>query len=99
MRRSRRWGRAKPHFRRTTVARLWPVPGLAPLAPDAVALARVTGGWKPRLVEKRVLDCDPGFGAEPWHGAVAALGTAMQALPAGRLAVTVVLSNHFVRYM
>ena len=31
--------------------------------------------------------CDPAFGAEPWHGALEALK-----------GVTVVLSNHFVRY-
>jgi hypothetical protein len=78
---------------------LWPDRLLASLEPNAVALARVKAGFKPRLIDKRVLDCDPGFGAEPWQGAVAALGTAMQALSAERLSVTVVLSNHFVRYI
>jgi hypothetical protein len=38
--------------------------------------------------------CDPAFGAEPWHGAVEALKNV--AWPRSR--VTVVLSNHFVRY-
>ena len=38
--------------------------------------------------------CDPAFGAEPWHGALEALKGV--AWPRSR--VTVVLSNHFVRY-
>ena len=39
--------------------------------------------------------CDPAFGAEPWQGALAALKGAQ--LP-GKCRVTVVLSNHLVRY-
>ena len=38
--------------------------------------------------------CDPAFGAEPWHGALEVLKDG--AWPRAR--VTVVLSNHFVRY-
>lgn len=39
--------------------------------------------------------CDPGFGAEPWQGAVAALASHAFAAPCS---VTVVLANPFVRY-
>jgi hypothetical protein len=39
--------------------------------------------------------CDPSFGAEPWQGAIAALKGVE--LPR-KCSVTVVLSNHFVRY-
>ena len=53
------------------------------LAPDHLAVG-----------ERRV-DCDPAFGAEPWHGAIAALrGVEWKE----RVRVDAVLSNHFVRY-
>ena len=81
------------------MSRLWPDRLLVSLEPAAVALARVTGGLKPRLVSKRVIECDPAFGAELWQGAVAALASALQALSGERLRATVVLSNHFVRYI
>ncbi len=42
---------------------------------------------------KRKLACDPAFGAQPWQGAIHALKNLDLA---GK--VTVVLSNHFVRY-
>jgi len=38
--------------------------------------------------------CDPAFGSEPWHGALEAL----KGIAFPRSRVTVVLSNHFVRY-
>jgi hypothetical protein len=38
--------------------------------------------------------CDPAYGAEPWHGALEAL----KGITFARARVTVVLSNHFVRY-
>lgn len=80
------------------MSRLWPDRLLVSLAPGAVALARVAGGLRPRLLDKHALDCDPAFGAESWQGAVAALGSAVKALRGERLRVTVVLSNDFVRY-
>ena len=71
---------------------------LIALEPDALAWVRLKAGWRARVTEKRTLACDPNLGPEPWRGAVAAL-----ARPAGEAAqasakVTVVLSNHFVRY-
>lgn len=38
--------------------------------------------------------CDPAYGSEPWHGALEAL----KGIKFARARVTVVLSNHFVRY-
>jgi len=71
---------------------------LVSLAPGAIALARATRGLRPRIVSKRVIDCDPAFGAEPWQGAAEALAKAIEPLRDERVDVTVVLSNHFARY-
>jgi hypothetical protein len=80
------------------VSRLWPERLLISLAPDAVALVRVAGRLRPRVISKQLLECDPAFGAAPWQGAVAALATALEPLRGERLDATLVLSNHFVRY-
>jgi len=64
------------------VSRLFPEPLYVRLAPAEIA---VGGNRYP---------CDPEFGQEPWHGAIEALKGV--AFPRSR--VTVVLSNHFVRY-
>jgi len=80
------------------VSRLWRDRLLVSLAPSSVALARVAGGLRPRIIAKQALDCDPAFGVESWQGAVAALATAAGRLRGERVNVTVVLSNYFVRY-
>lgn len=71
---------------------------LVGLAPGEVALVRVAGWPRPRIADKSVLSCDAQYGREPWEGAVAALEGAAGALRTRALDVTVVLSNHFVRY-
>jgi hypothetical protein len=71
---------------------------LISLTPDSVALVQVAGGLRPRIVDKKAVECDPGFGAAPWQGAVAALEAALAPLHAERVDATVVLSNQFVRY-
>jgi hypothetical protein len=69
------------------------------LSPAAVTLARLEGLLKPRLVAKRVIDCAPASaGGEPWQAAVATLPALATDLKDLRCDVTVVLSNHFVRY-
>ena len=71
---------------------------LIALAPDSLALLRISGGLRPRVSERRTIACDPALGTPPWQGAVAAL----EQLTGTRDAiarVTVVLSNHFVRFM
>jgi hypothetical protein len=71
---------------------------LVSLAPGAVSWVRLTRGVRPRVSAKRALAVDPEYGAEPWSGAVAALAPEAEQWRRERLAVTVVLSNHFVRY-
>jgi hypothetical protein len=62
---------------------LFPERRVVRLSPDAVA------------ADGRTLACDPAFGAEPWQGALAALRGLGFDRPSR---VTVVLSDHFVRY-
>ena len=71
---------------------------LVSLAPGTVAIARVAGGLRPRIVFKQAIDCDPAFGAEPWQGAAATLANVIEAVRDERMDVTAVLSNHFARY-
>lgn len=71
---------------------------LLSLAPAEVALLRVRGRRRPHLVKQAVVDCDAHFGREPWEGAAAALREATRDIRAEPLDVSVVLSNHFVRY-
>ena len=65
---------------------------MSPLFPESIVIklspAEVSVGSKS-------ISCDPAFGAEPWQGALAAL-KALE-LPK-KCRVTLVLSNHFVRY-
>lgn len=64
---------------------------MSPLFPERLlarlAPAEVTVGAKRH-------PCDPAYGTEPWHGALEAL----KGVGFPRSRVTVVLSNHFVRY-
>jgi hypothetical protein len=77
------------------VSRLFPDRLVIRLSPAEVAAARFRGFVRKRIVETRSVACDPAFGTEPWHGALAAIDALEIAQPC---AVTVILSNHFVRY-
>ena len=79
------------------MSRLFPERLLIGLAPDAVSLLRVSGGAKPRVLDKRTLACDSSSG-EPWDGAAAALSRLAGEIGKASVRVTVVLSNHFARY-
>lgn len=68
------------------------------LAPESIAIARVRGVLRPKLISKTSIACDPHFGAQPWEGAVAALERALAGLAKDPLRATVVLSNRFMRY-
>jgi hypothetical protein len=81
------------------VLRLSPDRLLIGLAPDALSLVRVSGAPKARVSEKRTVACDPAFGAEPWQGVSAALTRLAGEVANARARVTVVLSNHFTRYV
>lgn len=65
------------------MSRLFPERVSVAIAPDQV------------MVGERTIGCDASFGAEAWHGALAALrGVQWKE----RCRVTALLSNHFVRY-
>ena len=72
---------------------------LIALAPDSLALLRISGVVRPRVGEKRTIACDPALGAEPWQGAVAALVQLAGETRDANARVTVVLSNHFARFI
>lgn len=80
------------------MSRLWPDRLLVSLEPAAVRWVRLTGIRRRRIAEKRTLDADPGFGTEPWRGALEALRRQAGEWRREALRVTVVLSNCFVRY-
>ena len=61
---------------------LFPEPLVVRLAPAEIA------------VGAKRYPCDPAYGTEPWHGALEAL----KSIKFPRSRVTLVLSNHFVRY-
>jgi hypothetical protein len=72
---------------------------LIALAPDSLALLRVAGVSHPRVSESRAVACDPGPVTELWQGAVAALGRLAEEIRNADVRVTVVLSNHFARFI
>jgi hypothetical protein len=80
------------------VLRSWRDRLLVSLAPATVSWVRVSGGFRPRVLAKRSLNVAAQDAREPWEGAVAVLREEAQQLRTQRLAVTIVLSNHFVRY-
>jgi hypothetical protein len=77
---------------------LWRDRLLVSLAPTTVSWVRLSGGFKPRVVSKGTVEVSGEAALEPWQGAVAVLQEEAAELRRERLAVTVVLSNHFVRY-
>lgn len=71
---------------------------LVSLAPEAVALVRVRGLLRRKLVAKRLVECDPSYGARPWDGALKIFQEALSQMKSDAVGTTVVLSNRFVRY-
>lgn len=71
----------------------------AALCPDRVAFVRMRHGW-PGMLEGRVATHAVTESGEPtWTAAVAELGAGLSAIGQHNTRVTVVLSNHFVRYL
>ena len=68
------------------------------LAPESLALVLLEGGRRPRVSGTRVVRYAPAFGVESWQSAIEALREVAQELKDVKAEVTVVLSNHFVRY-
>lgn len=70
------------------------------LSPRRVELARISRGFRTRTVAgESVRDCQPQAGQEAWAAALDTLDVLLAELPPGRAQVSVVLSNHFVRYV
>ncbi len=67
------------------------------LCPDRLVVSRRPRGLRPTAAQSRIVAVEQQNGATPWQPAVDALPSAL-ALASGRPEVTVVLSNHFVRY-
>lgn len=80
------------------MSRSWRDRLLIGLSPSELSLVRVKGLLRPRVVSKTVVPCDPAFGSESWHGAAAVLRDEAARFSDDALDVTLVLSNHFVRY-
>jgi len=80
------------------VLRSWRERLLIGCSPSGLTLVRMKGILRPRVTTKHTVPCDPAFGPELWHGATASLKGAAEALRGAALDVTVVLSNHFMRY-
>ena len=77
------------------MSRLFPERLLIALSPAEVSAVRWRGFPRRRVVATSRVACDAASGGEPWQGAVAALDALQDQ---GPCKVTVVLSNHFVRY-
>jgi len=77
--------------------RLLPERLLVGLAPGSVSFVRVSGGTKPRALDKRTVACESPSG-EPWESAAAALSRLAGEIGKASVRVTVTLSNHFARY-
>jgi hypothetical protein len=71
---------------------------LVSLSPKSVSWVRLSGTFSPRVIAKRTLAVSGEAALEPWQGAVAVLQEEAEQLRRERLAITIVLSNHFVRY-
>lgn len=80
------------------MSRSWRERLLIGFAPSELTFVRVKGMLRPRIIDKRAVACNPAFGPEAWHGAAAALRDETMTVRDDSLDVTVVLSNHFVRY-
>ncbi|MBI1425275.1 MAG: hypothetical protein GC149_17650 [Gammaproteobacteria bacterium] len=70
------------------------------LHPTQVVLLRIGRGRAQTIVDKRVVACAPQrTGLPSWQNALTALMSALPDFHNGKSNVTVVLSNHFVRYV
>lgn len=74
------------------------------ICPDQVVLSplrRILGlrGLRRTIDAPHIVSCNGTTGAPPWHGAVQALETALPGFANGKTAATVILSNHFLRYI
>ncbi|SMF30867.1 hypothetical protein [Pseudogulbenkiania subflava] len=69
------------------------------LCPDRVILMRFSHGLHPHLLAKCIVPCPEVEAASGWPAAVAVLREALKAPEWQKAATTLVISNHFVRYL
>lgn len=74
------------------------------LSPEQAALAHIECALTPRgrrctTHARHLMPCDSGADAMPWRAALKALETALPDSAGGKAAATVILSNHFLRYL
>lgn len=72
---------------------------LVSLTPTGISWLRLGSGLRTRILAMRTVEVDAEYGPEPWQGAVAALRAEAEAWRKDPAPVTVVLSNHFARYL
>lgn len=70
------------------------------LFPDRLMMARIGKGWHPRTLENHIIPCasEP-VGQHRWSACVAVLANALQELNSGPADATLILSNHFAKYL
>jgi hypothetical protein len=73
------------------------------ICPDQVTLQQMKRtltlrGWQRTLQDSFSAPCDGASGTQPWRAALLELETALPGYAGGRVAATVILSNHFMRY-
>jgi hypothetical protein len=68
------------------------------LTPDRLVCAGYYRSWRPTASRKEMIAVEAPRNSADWKPAVDALPAALARFRSGRRAVTVVLSNHFVRY-
>ena len=91
--------KAKQRSRKSIVSPLFPDRIFVGLAPAMLGYVRLQGVSRPKIVEKRLIEFEPQPDAEPWRAAIAALAEVAATVKDDKALVTVVLSNHFVRYV
>lgn len=69
------------------------------LAPERVTLLRYSRGVKPAPKDRKSIDCAPAGDRPAWQGVLEALREALAHPNTGTADASVVLSNHFVRYL
>jgi hypothetical protein len=71
---------------------------LISLAPGELSWVRMQGLLRPEAGAKRIVPVDAAYGARAWDGAIHALRAETAQWQNDNVAVSIVLSNHFVRY-
>lgn len=65
---------------------------------DRLIWVRIARGFRPRIVEKRIIEVKASESGPIWVAALGSLAEALKALKNTRARATVILSNRFVRY-